>query len=101
MEIGANNVTHQIVLSRNDQMILLNCKDSLKLYDTSECWSASPELSGEITVTPKFTFQDVVSKSKWNACDFSGDGEYVVGGCNNEEAGDKYELYFWNTATGK
>jgi len=24
---------------------------------------------------------------------------YVVGGCNNEEAGDKYELYFWNTAT--
>ena len=101
MEIGGNNMTHQIVLSRNDQMILLNCKDSLKLFDSSECWGASPDLSGEIKVTPRFSFQDVVSKSKWNACDFSGDGEYVVGGCNNEEAGDKYELYFWNTATGR
>jgi hypothetical protein len=99
MEIGGNNP--QIVLSRNDQMILLNCKDSLKLFDTSECWNAPSTLNGEITVKPRFTFQDVVSKSKWYACDFSGDGEYVVGGCNNEETGDKYELYFWNTATGK
>ena len=101
MEFRGSTMAHQIVLSRNGQMLLLNCKDSLKLYDTSECWGSTPRDNGEINVKPRFNFQDVVSKSKWYACDFSGDGEYVVGGCNNEEAGDKYELYFWNTTTGK
>ena len=36
-----------------------------------------------------------------NLLSFVVDGEYVVGGCNNEEAGDKYEIYFWNTTTGE
>ena len=101
IEVGGSSAANQIVLSKNGQKLLLNCKDSLKLYDTAECWKSTPVNKDEITVNPRLTFQDVVSKSKWYACDFSGDGEYVVGGCNNEESGDKYELYFWNTTTGK
>ena len=101
MDLKGNTVANQVVLSRNGKMLLLNCKDSLRLYDTNEFCNASPKGDGEIVVKPRLTFQDVVSKSKWHACDFSGDGEYVVGGCNNEESGDKYELYFWNTTTGK
>ncbi len=58
-------------------------------------------IDGLIHVKPRHSFQDLVSNSKWASCDFSGDGEYVVGGCNNDESGDKYELYFWNTVNGK
>ena len=104
MELKGNAVVHQIVLSRSGQMLLLNCKDSLKLYDTSEFLNGTTRTGtddGEVVVKARLSFQDVVSKSKWCACDFSGDGEYVVGGCNNEEAGDKYEIYFWNTTTGE
>ncbi len=101
MDLKCNGIALQIVLSRNDQKLLLNCKDSLKLYDISEFVEGKCSDDGEVAIKARLTFQDVVSKSKWYACDFSGDGEYVVGGCNNEESGDKYELYFWNTTTGK
>lgn len=94
IEIPGRIASYQVIVSRKRSMILLNCKDSsLRLYDLQECWSSNE-------VKPRFTFQDPISKCKWASCDFSGDGEYIVGGCNNKEAGDKYELYFWNTTTG-
>jgi hypothetical protein len=73
------------------------------VYNVNDVQLASLGMNGDSDINwkPRFVFQDVVSKVKWNACDFSGDGEYVVGGCNNNESGNKYELYFWNTATGK
>ena len=103
LELGGNASGSQVRLSRNDQLLLVNAKDTLKLYDVKECKNQEKLSKGQqkIQCEPRFSFQDVVSKSKWYACDFSGDGEYVVGGCNNEEAGDRYELYFWNTATGE
>lgn len=53
-------------------------------------------------IKPKFVFQDLVSKAPWASCDFSGDGEYVVGGCNSyPQPGDNYQLFLWNTATGE
>lgn len=97
-DLEDNCVVGEIVSSRNGQMIVLNCTDCLKLYNVND---VSEEMSSdEMNWKPRFVFQDVVSKVKWHACDFSGDGEYVVGGCNNNESGNKYELYFWNTATG-
>jgi len=109
---GSAVAPHQIALSQNGQMLLLNCKDGvLRLYETSALLVAE-KLTMEktpgkgwirqIDVSPRLMFQDIVSKSRWASCDFSGDGEYVVGGCNNEDSGsgDKYELYFWNTTTG-
>lgn len=94
-ELPGKAISYQVVISRKGSMALLNCKDgSLRLYDLKECWSS------ETDVKAKQTFQDPISKCKWTSCDFSGDGEYVVAGCNNVAAGNRYELYFWNTVTG-
>jgi len=42
------------------------------------------------------------SKTTFASCDFSGDGEFVVGGCNSyPQPGDNYELYVWNTGNGE
>eukprot|EP00559_Dactyliosolen_fragilissimus_P007342 CAMPEP_0184868020 /NCGR_PEP_ID=MMETSP0580-20130426/28781_1 /TAXON_ID=1118495 /ORGANISM="Dactyliosolen fragilissimus" /LENGTH=427 /DNA_ID=CAMNT_0027368629 /DNA_START=155 /DNA_END=1435 /DNA_ORIENTATION=- len=112
----------QMVISRDGKMILTNSADSsLRLYHTHECWDSSPqkEINSKkgkskskhgvdlwpkpsTAVKPRYTYLDVVSKAPWACCDFSGDSEYVVGGCNAEEAGNcsKYELYLWNTSTG-
>lgn len=105
----------QVVVSRNGKLLLVNSVDSaLRLYDTEECWALgrkegndSDDIDGGgadrafTTVKPRFVFQDLVSKAPWAACDFSGDGEYVVGGCNfTSQPGDNYELYLWNTTTG-
>jgi len=109
-KIPGGAAVSQIVCSNNGKMILVNSKDNcLRLYDTHTIWHAvqkhQMKISGSSShkshksVNPRFSFQDVVSRCKWASCDFSGDGEFVVGGCNND-VGDKYELYLWNTATG-
>eukprot|EP00980_Cylindrotheca_fusiformis_P003093 scaffold720_cov114-Cylindrotheca_fusiformis.AAC.1 len=83
-----------IVVSRNGQNLLANSADgAIRLYTTKECWNAPDQLG-----KPAMTFQDVVSKVKFVACDISGDSEFVVGGANR--ADNKYELYIWNMATG-
>lgn len=89
-----------LVTSRNGKLLLMNCSDgALRMYNTAECWGASSPSDGDDgNVKPSFVFQDVVSKVPFASCDFSGDGEYVVGGCNGVD--DKYELYLWNTTTG-
>jgi len=115
-----------ITVSRNGRLILVNSADSaMRLYDAEECWKLegmeeneemarreeARQKKGRVSpmqlppastaVKPRFVFQDLVSKNPWAACDFSGDGEYVVGGCNlTPQMGDKYELYLWNTSTG-
>ena len=82
------------------------------MYDASECWDPvggkDRQLEGcagtttttppstektvprkgshsngpTLSIKPKFVFQDPVSKVPWASCDFSGDGEYILGGCN-------------------
>lgn len=90
----------QLVVSRNGRLILVNSADcALRLYGADECWESANGESKD--VKPRFVFQDLVSKIAWTSCDFSGDGEYVVGGCNsNPHMGDRYDLYLWNTGTG-
>jgi WD40 repeat protein len=82
-----------ILVSRNGKLLLLNCADGiLRLYNTQSFGQR------KLNIKPK-TFQDIVSKEPFVCCDFSGDGEFVVGGCNGVRD-DKYELYLWNTETG-
>ena len=78
----------QIVV--NERYILVNSLDALRLYSMNDLWSAG-------TVTPKFVFQDPVSKAPWVSCDFSADGEFVVGGKDE----DNYQLFLWNVVTGE
>lgn len=91
--LSVGSMAWHLLVSRNGKHLLLNCADgSLRLYLTSDC------VDGKSNAKPKL-FQDVVSKEPFVCCDFSGDGEYIVGGCNGVRD-DKYELYLWNTATG-
>ena len=82
-----------LTVSRNGKYLLLNCADgALRLYPTEDLFANKLE-----ELKPK-TFQDVVSKEPFVCCDFSGDAEYLVGGCNGQN--EKYELYLWNTSSG-
>jgi len=59
-------------------------------------------MTKNINVKPRFVFQDNISKAPWASCDFSGDGEYIVGGCNSyPQPGDNYKLFLWNCITGE
>lgn len=91
LSVGA--MPWHLLVSRNGKYLLLNCSDgTLRLYTTHDC------VENTEGIKPKI-FQDVVSKEPFVCCDFSGDGEFIVGGCNGARD-DKYELYLWNTATG-
>jgi len=93
IQIPGNAWAWQIVVSRNGRYLVVNSTDAaLRLYSTKECWEMPTE------VKPLFVFQNVVTKVKFASCDLSGDGEYVVGGAQGNDA--KYELYIWNTTTG-
>lgn len=91
----------QIILSRNGKYALINSADcALRLYDTEEILRQSE--SDVKQISPRFVFQDTLSRSPWASCDFSADGEYVVGGCNSyPQPGDNYNLFMWNTITGE
>jgi WD40 repeat protein len=92
-KLQVGSMAWHLIVSRNGKHILLNCSDgALRLYSTQEC------IEGASWLKPK-VFQDVVSKEPFVCCDFSGDGEYIVGGCNGVRD-DKYELYLWSAATG-
>ena len=106
----------QIKLSRNWKHLLINSADcALRLYDVDELTeefdkhpsgtsqddnNSAMEENDEIS--PTFVFQDNISKAPWASCDFSGDGEYVCGGCNSyPQPGDNYKLFLWNCITGE
>lgn len=94
IQIPGNAWTWQIVVSRNGRYLVVNSTDAaLRLYSTKECWETPAEVE-----KPLFVFQNVVTKVKFVSCDLSGDGEYIVGGAQGNDA--KYELYIWNTSTG-
>jgi hypothetical protein len=95
-----------LIVSRNGKFLIVNSSDgTIRLYNTIECWSVAGKIKDDAESTdmtpivkPTWIFQDVVTKVKFASCDFSGDGEYVVGGANG--ADNKYELHIWNTSTG-
>ena len=98
----------QIIVSGNGRYLLINSADcSLRLYEVDELSKAldgppSSQSKEDDEITPRFVFQDNISKAPWASCDFSGDGEYVVGGCNSyPQPGDNYKLFLWNCVTGE
>ena len=94
IQIPGNAWAWQIAVSRNGRYLVVNSTDAaLRLYGTKECWETPAEVE-----KPIFVFQNVVTKVKFVSCDISGDGEYIVGGAQGNDA--KYELYIWNTTTG-
>ncbi|VEU37090.1 unnamed protein product [Pseudo-nitzschia multistriata] len=94
IQIPGNAWAWQIIVSRNGHQLVVNSNDAaLRLYSTKECWERPAEVE-----KPLFVFQNIVTKVKFVSYDLSGDGEYLVGGAQGNDA--KYELYIWNTTTG-
>jgi len=90
---GCTTATRLVV---NERFMLVNTSDALRLYNLDA------SRNEEVELTPDYVFQDPVSKAPWIACDFSSDGEYVVGGCNSfPQPGDNYQLFLWNVVTGE
>jgi WD40 repeat protein len=91
IDIPGGATAWHLLVSRNGRCILLNCADSaLRVYNAQDCWTSPSDTKPKV-------FQDVVSKVPFSSCDFSGDAEYLVGGCSGT---DKYDLYLWNATTG-
>ncbi len=88
---------YEIISTRNGDRIAINCFTDIKLYDIK---SLLQQQQPADAMNPCQVFSDPVSKSFFVSCDFSGDGEYIVGGKNNFHSDSKYELYIWNTTTG-
>lgn len=95
---GGATAWHIVVSGKS---LLLNSSDcSLRLYDVDELSEAFDTVDPDIK--PRFVFQDNISKAPFASCDFSGDGEYVVGGANSvPQPGENYQLFLWNCITGQ
>lgn len=80
--------------ARNKTTFLVNSSDrTIRLYD---CYSAlAAGINGTCEELRKF--QDLVNKTMWRCCCFSGDirGTYVCGGSSRQHA-----LYIWETENG-
>ena len=86
----------QLLVSRNGQYLVVNASDGvLRLYKT-----AALAQETDSPLPPTAQFQDVVNRVRFSCFDFSGDGEYLVGGVDNGRVDNCYELFIWSTATG-
>ncbi|EJK76490.1 hypothetical protein THAOC_01747 [Thalassiosira oceanica] len=107
----------QVIVSRDGTKVLVNASDCmLRLYSVEEIegelkdavMSGKAENDGGpllLEVDALQSFQDKMAKAPWASCDFSGDGEMVIGGCNLCYAKgvnqDNYKLFVWNAMTGE
>jgi len=107
----------QVIVSRDGSKVLVNSSDcTLRLYSVEEIegelkdvvTSSEAENDGGgllLEVDALQSFQDNMAKAPWASCDFSGDGEMVIGGCNLQFAKgvnqDNYKLFLWNAMTGE
>ena len=91
----------QLLIARNGKQFVVNAADGvLRLYKTADFWEkgGNHSTTGSHHVEAASQLQDVVNRVRFSSCDFSGDGEYLVGGVNGND--NRYELYIWSTATG-
>lgn len=102
VKVPGSAAAWQIIISRNGKHLLINSADcSLRLYSIEELTEAFDKDSTD-DIEPCFSFQDNITKCPWASCDFSGDGEYVIGGCNSyPQPGDNYKIFLWSTHTGE
>jgi WD40 repeat protein len=122
VNIPGGAAAYQIIISRNGKLLLINSADcALRLYNVEDVCEKydvdsrrgnsqedNPGSASDKQITkhvdnvrPRYVFHDNISKAPFASCDFSGDGEFVVGGCNSfPQPGDNYKLFLWNCITG-
>ncbi|CAF1351718.1 unnamed protein product [Adineta steineri] len=89
---NANTVLRHIEIPRRGQYCLINTSDRIiRIYNYSEMLSCGNVRDLE----PKQKLQDLVNKSLWRKCCWSGDGEYICGASSRQ-----HSLYIWETVSG-
>ncbi|CAF2121317.1 unnamed protein product [Rotaria magnacalcarata] len=89
---NANTVLRHIEIPRRGQYCLINTSDRIiRIYSYSEMLSCGMARDLE----PKQKLQDLVNKSLWRKCCWSGDGEYICGASSRQ-----HSLYIWETVSG-
>ncbi|CAD5123365.1 DgyrCDS11722 [Dimorphilus gyrociliatus] len=81
-----------IEFSRRGTCFLLNCSDRIiRVYEAGEIMACGKDGEPE----PIQKLQDLVNKTMWKKCCFSGDGEFIAAGSARQHA-----LYIWEKSVG-
>lgn len=91
---GASSVTavKSIEFARRGDAFLVNTSDRvIRVYDTKEVIACGKDGDPD----PVQKLQDLVNKTTWKKCCFSGDGEYICAGSARQHA-----LYVWEKSIG-
>ncbi|XP_073985437.1 retinoblastoma binding protein 5 isoform X1 [Rhodnius prolixus] len=81
-----------IEFARRGDCFLINTGDRIiRVYNANEIFDCPKDTEPE----PKHRLQDLVNKTMWKKCCFSGDGEYVCAGSARQHA-----LYIWEKGFG-
>jgi len=87
-----SNAVKGIEFSRRTESFLVNTSDRvIRVYNTQEVLECAEGEEPE----PVQKLQDLVNKTMWKKCCFSGDGEYVCAGSARQHA-----LYIWEKSVG-
>ncbi|KAH8256168.1 hypothetical protein KR026_009620, partial [Drosophila bipectinata] len=92
--VGTSSATavKSIEFARRGDAFLINTSDRvIRVYDSKEIITLGKD--GEPEPTQKL--QDLVNKTTWKKCCFSGDGEYICAGSARQHA-----LYIWEKSIG-
>ncbi|XP_026462060.1 retinoblastoma-binding protein 5 homolog [Ctenocephalides felis] len=92
--VGTSNATaiRSIEFARRGECFLVNTADRvIRVYDAKEVLACGNDGEPE----PIQKLQDLVNKTMWKKCTFSGDGEYICAGSARQHA-----LYVWEKSTG-
>lgn len=92
-QVSSTTAIKSIEFARRGKSFLVNTADRvIRVYRTSQVLSLK---DGDRDPEPDQKLQDLVNKTMWKKCCFSGDGEYVCAGSARQHA-----LYIWEKATG-
>lgn len=89
---ASNTAVKSIEFARRGSCFLVNTADRvIRVYDSAEVLACQENGQPE----PIQKLQDLVNKTTWKKCCFSGDGEYVCAGSARQHA-----LYIWEKSIG-
>ncbi|KAG5320215.1 RBBP5 protein, partial [Pseudoatta argentina] len=89
---ASNTAVKSIEFARRGSCFLVNTADRvIRVYDSTEILACGKDGEPE----PIQKLQDLVNKTMWKKCCFSGDGEYVCAGSARQHA-----LYVWEKSIG-
>ncbi len=95
---ASSSAIRQIEFARRSSSFLVSTADRIiRVYDTVDILPSGKNKSLQMTSDPEplQKLQDLVNRTLWKKCCFSGDGEYVCAGSSRQ-----HSLYIWEKSVG-